>query len=112
MLQYLSRVDIQTNNKVRLGILTNGNVWRLYSRRLSVSEDYFEIDLAKALQLPRSSMNLLDRTDDRLTADRALRLPNPPPVIRAPSAPASTAVSAIRSISGGGDLEVVTHRSL
>jgi len=30
MLQYLSRVDVQTNNKVRLGILTNGNVWRLY----------------------------------------------------------------------------------
>jgi hypothetical protein len=26
MLQYLSRVDVQTNNKVRLGILTNGNV--------------------------------------------------------------------------------------
>jgi hypothetical protein len=50
MLQYVSRVDIQTNNKVRLGILTNGNVWRLYFQgALSVSEDYFEIDLAKAL---------------------------------------------------------------
>jgi hypothetical protein len=75
MLQYLSRVDIQTNNKVRLGILTNGNVWRLYFQgALSVSEDYFEIDLAKALQLPGHEMNLLDRADDRLTADRALRL--------------------------------------
>ena len=75
MLQYLSRVDVQTNNKVRLGILTNGNVWRLYFQgALSVSEDYFEIDLAKALQLPGHEMNLLDRADVRLTADRALRL--------------------------------------
>jgi hypothetical protein len=75
MLQYLSRVDIQTNNKVRLGILTNGNVWRLYFQgALSVSEDYFEIDLAKALQLPGHELNLLDRADERLTPDRALRL--------------------------------------
>jgi hypothetical protein len=75
MLQYLSRVDVQTNNKVRLGILTNGNVWRLYFQgALSASEDYFEIDLAKALQLPGHEMNLLDRADERLTADRALRL--------------------------------------
>jgi hypothetical protein len=28
MLQYLSRVDIQTSGKVRLGILTNGQKWR------------------------------------------------------------------------------------
>ncbi len=61
MLQYLSRVDIQTNNKVRLGILTNGNVWRLYFQgALSVSEDYFEIDLAKALELPGHDLTLLD----------------------------------------------------
>jgi hypothetical protein len=75
MLQYLSRVDVQTNNKVRLGILTNGNVWRLYFQgALSVSEDHFEIDLAKALQLPGHELNLLDRADSRLTPDRALRL--------------------------------------
>ena len=50
MLQYLSRVDVQTNGKVRLGILTNGVKWRLYFQgALSVSEDYFEVDLAKAL---------------------------------------------------------------
>ena len=56
MLQYLSRVDVQTNNTVRLGILTNGTVWRLYFQgALSVSEDFLEIDLAKALQLPATS---------------------------------------------------------
>lgn len=75
MLQYLSRVDVQTNNKVRLGILTNGNVWRLYFQgALSVSEDYFEVDLAKALELPHHDLNLLDRADARLTPDRILRL--------------------------------------
>ncbi|MBK8545686.1 MAG: hypothetical protein IPL62_20470 [Caulobacteraceae bacterium] len=50
MLQYLSRVDIQTSGVVRLGILTNGVKWRLYFQgALSVSEEYLEIDLAKAL---------------------------------------------------------------
>jgi hypothetical protein len=75
MLQYLSRVDVQTNNKVRLGILTNGNAWRVYFQgALSVSEDYFEVDLAKALQLPHHELNLLDLADARLTPDRVLRL--------------------------------------
>jgi hypothetical protein len=75
MLQYLSRVDVQTNNKVRLGILTNGNVWRLYFQgALSVSEDYFEVDLAKVLELPHHELNLLDLADARLTPDRILRL--------------------------------------
>ncbi|MGX4806867.1 Eco57I restriction-modification methylase domain-containing protein [Bradyrhizobium guangdongense] len=75
MLQYLSRVDVQTNNKVRLGILTNGSVWRLYFQgALSVSEDYLEIDLAQALELPGHQLNLLDHADERLTSDRVLRL--------------------------------------
>jgi hypothetical protein len=75
LLQYLSRVDVQTNSKVRLGILTNGNVWRLYFQgALSVSEDYFEVDLAKALELPHHELNLLDLADARLTPDRILRL--------------------------------------
>lgn len=75
ILQYLSRVDVQTNNKVRLGILTNGNVWRLYFQgALSVSEDYLEIDLAQALELPGHQLNLLDHADERLTSDRVLRL--------------------------------------
>ena len=54
MLQYLSRVDVQTNNKVRLGILTNGNVWRLYFQgALSVSEDFLEIDFRSSVVATR-----------------------------------------------------------
>lgn len=75
MLQYLSRVDVQTSGKVRLGILTNGVKWRLYWQgALSVSEDYFEIDLAKALELPGHELDLVERTDPRLTPVHTLKL--------------------------------------
>ena len=75
MLQYLSRVDVQTSGKVRLGILTNGVKWRLYFQgALSVSEDFFELDLAKALELPGHELDLVERTDERLTPERCLRL--------------------------------------
>lgn len=75
MLQYLSRVDIQTSGKVRLGILTNGQVWRLYFQgALSVAEDFFEIDLAKALELPGHGLDLFDTTDERITPEHCLRL--------------------------------------
>lgn len=75
MLQYLSRVDVQTSSKVRLGILTNGVKWRLYFQgALSVSEDFFEIDLAKVLELPGHDLDLFDQGDARLTRDHCLRL--------------------------------------
>jgi hypothetical protein len=75
MLQYLSRVDIQTSGKVRLGILTNGRIWRLYWQgALSVAEDFFEVDLGKALQLPGCEIDLLDRADPRMTSDHCLKL--------------------------------------
>ncbi len=75
MLQYLSRVDIQTSGKLRFGILTNGRIWRLYWQgALSVAEDFFEIDLGKALELPGCELDLLDRADPRLTTDHCLRL--------------------------------------
>ena len=75
MMQYLSRVDIQTSGKVRLGILTNGQVWRLYFQgALSVAEDFFEIDLAKALELPGHGLDLFDTTDERITPEHCLRL--------------------------------------
>ena len=75
MLQYLSRVDVQTSGKVRLGILTNGAKWRLYFQgALSVSEDFFEIDLAKALELPGHELDLMERTDERLTPAHCLKL--------------------------------------
>jgi hypothetical protein len=75
MLQYLSRVDVQTNGRVRLGILTNGRRWRLYFQgALSVAEDFFEVDVAKALELPGFDLDLVERADQRATPERALRL--------------------------------------
>ena len=75
MLQYLSRVDVTTSGVVKLGILTNGCVWRLYNQNtLSVSEEYLEINLAKALGLESHPLDLFDTSDSRLTQERALKL--------------------------------------
>lgn len=75
MLQYLNRIDVTSNGAIKLGILTNGCVWRLYSQNtLSVAEEYLEIDLAKALDLPGHPLDLFDADDTRLTQDRALRV--------------------------------------
>ena len=53
MLRYLRRVDDLTNGKLRWGILTNGARWRLYYQGArSVSEQFFEVDLAVLLDLP------------------------------------------------------------
>ena len=53
MLRYLRRVDDVTEGELRWGILTNGEKWRLYfSGARSVSEQFFEIDLAAILDLP------------------------------------------------------------
>jgi hypothetical protein len=53
MLRYLRRVDDITTEKLRWGILTNGARWRLYYQGArSVSEEFFEIDLAMVLDLP------------------------------------------------------------
>lgn len=52
MLRYLRRVDDLTTGKLRWGILTNGGRWRLYySGARSVSEQFFEIDLAAVLRV-------------------------------------------------------------
>ena len=54
ILRYLRRIDDITNGKLRWGILTNGSKWRLYfSGARSVSEQFFELDLAAILDLPR-----------------------------------------------------------
>ncbi|WP_291847491.1 Eco57I restriction-modification methylase domain-containing protein [Bradyrhizobium sp.] len=75
ILQYLSRIDVQTSGRLRLGILTNGQVWRLYWQgALSVAEDFFEIDLAKALGIPDHDLTLFDQSDSRVTRDHCLRL--------------------------------------
>ena len=50
MLRYLRRVDDLTTGNLRWGILTNGGKWRLYySGARSVSEQFFELDLAAVL---------------------------------------------------------------
>jgi hypothetical protein len=52
MLRYLRRADDTTNGKLRWGILTNGARWRLYFQGArSISEEFFEIDLASTLQI-------------------------------------------------------------
>lgn len=53
MLRYLRRVEDLTTGKLRWGILTNGARFRLYYQGArSVSEQFFEIDLATVLNLP------------------------------------------------------------
>ncbi|PDT50854.1 MULTISPECIES: restriction endonuclease [Sinorhizobium] len=55
MLRYLRRVDDLTGGKLRWGILSNGARWRLYYQGAkSVSEDFFDIDLADLLAIERS----------------------------------------------------------
>ncbi len=52
MLRYLRRIDDVTQGNLRWGILTNGAKWRLYfSGARSVSEQFFELDLAEILNL-------------------------------------------------------------
>jgi hypothetical protein len=52
MLRYLRRVEDITTGKLRWGVLTNGGRWRLYySGARSVSEQFFEIDLAALLAI-------------------------------------------------------------
>ena len=53
MLRYLRRVDDLTTGRLRWGILTNGAKWRLYySGARSVSEQFFDLNLAMVLDLP------------------------------------------------------------
>jgi hypothetical protein len=52
MLRYLRRVEDLTTGKLRWGILTNGGRWRLYWQGArSVSEQFFEINLAEVLAI-------------------------------------------------------------
>ena len=51
ILRYLSTADIESDSRIRWGILTNGGVWRLYDHRARPrASGYFETDLAEALQ--------------------------------------------------------------
>ncbi len=68
MLRYLRRVDDLTTGKLRWGILTNGARWRLYYQGArSVSEQFFEVDLAALLGFSGeiNSEATLDNTERR-----------------------------------------------
>ena len=52
MLRYLRRVEDLTTGELRWGVLTNGGRWRLYYQGArSVSEQFFEINLAAVLDI-------------------------------------------------------------
>ena len=64
MLRYLRRIDDLTTGKLRWGFLTNGARWRLYYQGArSVSEQFFEIDLAAVLDLPGHNEGLFALTE-------------------------------------------------
>lgn len=70
MLRYLSRADVKSDRAIKWGLLTNGAVWRLYWQDArSRSEQFFEVDLQHALQLPGSPPEL-----DELPPHHALAL--------------------------------------
>lgn len=64
MLRYLRRIDDITNGGLRWGVLTNGSKWRLYfSGARSVSEQFFELDIAAVLDLPGHNDGLFALND-------------------------------------------------
>lgn len=66
MLRYLRRVEDLTGGKLRWGVLTNGGKWRLYWQGAkSVSEDFFEIDLAAVLGLSDQLFTVMDDAEKR-----------------------------------------------
>ena len=70
MLRYLSRVDVASDRAIKWGMLTNGAVWRLYWQDArSRSEEFFEVNLAAALQVPGIQTDF-----DDFDATHALRL--------------------------------------
>ena len=51
ILRYLSTADVESESRIRWGILTNGGVWRLYDYRARPrASGYFETDLGEALR--------------------------------------------------------------
>ena len=64
MLRYLRRIDDVTTGSLRWGVLTNGARWRLYYQGArSVSEQFFEVDLAALLDLPGHNEGLFALTE-------------------------------------------------
>ena len=51
VLRYLSTAEIESDSRIRWGILTNGGVWRLYDHRARPrASGYFEADLSEMLE--------------------------------------------------------------
>ena len=51
ILRYLAAADINSDGRIRWGILTNGRVWRLYDRRaLPRASGYYQVDLEAVVQ--------------------------------------------------------------
>ena len=74
MLCYLRRADDVTQGGLRWGVLTNGRIWRLYWQgALSVAEDFLEIHLGKAFDLPGCEFDLLDRRPNGFSNDEQWR---------------------------------------
>jgi hypothetical protein len=65
MLRYLRRVEDLTTGRLRWGLLTNGARWRLYYQGArSVSEQFFELDLAIVLGVAGDDGGLFALTED------------------------------------------------
>ena len=59
ILRYLATADINSDGRIRWGILTNGRIWRLYDRRaLPRASGYYEVDLNAALKAADAAHSL------------------------------------------------------
>lgn len=75
MLRYLRRVDDLTSGNLRWGFLTNGAIWRLYYQGArSVSEQFFEIDLAALLKVRGDLLDSDDTEEGKAERDHWLRV--------------------------------------
>ena len=56
ILRYLTNAEIESDGAIRWGILTNGDVWRLYDYRTRPREtSYYEFDLASTVKNPTTT---------------------------------------------------------
>lgn len=76
MLYYLRRADVLTEGSLQWGILTDGEIWRLYWQGAkSVADQYFQINLAELLGFDWYGAKTTDRSPDETAEDlRWLRI--------------------------------------
>lgn len=75
MIRYLRRVDDITEGKLRWGFLTNGSTWRLYFQGArSVSEEYFEINLADLFYTSNNRAELENTRETEADREHLLRV--------------------------------------